>query len=103
LRERKARSKWAISLTLFEKPTWKFEPLAFGGQVNLWLDLIEGPDGLMPPKDEYVFGADIAAGTGGEWSSYSALEGLNKKTGEQVFEFRTNRMDPIQFGDCAYG
>jgi hypothetical protein len=84
-----------------EKPTWKFEPLAFGGQVNLWLDLIEGPDGLMPPKDEYVFGADIAAGTGGEWSSYSALEGLNKKTGEQVFEFRTNRMDPIQFGDLC--
>jgi hypothetical protein len=54
-----------------------------------------------PPKGEYVFGADISAGTGGAWSSYSALEGLNKATGEQVFEWRGNKLDPIQFGELA--
>jgi len=81
---------------------WTFTPLAAGGNVNLWLPLEKGPDGrLVPPPGDYVFGADISAGTGGEWSSYSALEGLNKDTGEQVFEWRSNRLDPIQFAELA--
>lgn len=82
-----------------EKPSeWMFMELAVGGLTNLWIAL---DDAGNPPKGEYVFGADISAGTGGEWSSYSALEGLDKVTGEQVFEWRGNRLDPIQFAELA--
>ena len=77
---------------------WIFQKTAAGGMVNLWCVLDAK---LNPPKSEYVFGADISAGTGGEWSSYSALEGLDKKTGEHVFEWRSNRLDPIQFAELA--
>lgn len=77
---------------------WEFMPLSVGGQTSLWIELSESG---KPPLGEYVFGADVAAGTGGEWSSYSALEGIDKKTGEQVFEWRSNRVDPIQFAELA--
>lgn len=81
-----------------EKPSeLMFMKMLAGGLTNLWCDLEDGD----PPKGEYVFGADISAGTGGEWSSYSALEGLNKATGEHVFEWRSNRMDPLQFAELA--
>ena len=76
---------------------WIFQKLASGGLTNLWCDLPNG----KPPNGEYVFGADISAGTGGDYSSYSALEGIDKKTGEHVFEWRSNRLDPIQFGELA--
>lgn len=77
---------------------WMFQKLAAGGLTSLWCNL---DDKGNPPNGEYVFGADISAGTGGEWSSYSALEGLDKKTGEQVFEWRSNRMDPLQFAELV--
>ena len=77
---------------------WMFQRLAAGGLTSLWCVL---DDKGNPPKSEYSFGADISAGTGGEWSSYSALEGIDKKTGEQVFEWRSNRLDPIQFAELA--
>ena len=80
---------------------WMFMQLAVGGLTSLWCKLEDGPNGKVPPVGEYVFGADISAGTGGEWSSYSALEGLDKTTGEQVFEWRSNRVDPIQFAELA--
>lgn len=81
-----------------EKPDeWMFQALAAGGNVSLWCPLVKG----IPPEGEYVFGVDVSAGTGGEWSSYSALEGLNKKTGHQVFEWRSNRLDPIQFAELV--
>lgn len=82
-----------------DKPSeWMFQKLAAGGQTLLWMSL---DDNGNPPLGEYVFGADVSAGTGGEWSSYSALEGLDKKTGEQVFEWRSNRLDPIQFAELV--
>ena len=75
-----------------------FQQMAGGiGLTNLWCNLEDG----RPPKSEYVFGADVSAGTGGEWSSYSALEGIDKRTGEQVFEWRSNRYDPMQFAALA--
>ena len=77
---------------------WLFQKLAVGGLTTLWCNL---DDKGNPPNSEYVFGADISAGTGGAWSSYSALEGIDKKTGEQVFEWRSNRLDPIQFGELT--
>lgn len=82
-----------------EKPDdWMFQKLLAGGMTSLWCAL---DDKGNPPKDEYVFGADVSAGTGGEWSSYSALEGINKKTGDQVFEWRSNRMDPMTFAELC--
>lgn len=82
-----------------EKPDdWIFQKVLAGGMVSLWcgLDLKN-----IPPKSEYVFGADISAGTGGEWSSYSALEGIDKKTGDHVFEWRSNKVDPMTFAELA--
>jgi hypothetical protein len=78
---------------------WMLEPSLTPDTVNLWIDL-KANNG-KPPAGEYVFGADVSAGTGGEWSSYSALEGVNKETGEQVFEWRSNTLDPIQFAELA--
>lgn len=80
------------------KDEWSFQKMMSGGLTSLWCLL---NDKGKPPVSEYIFGADISAGTGGEWSSYSALEGLDKKTGEQVFEWRSNRVDPIQFAEMA--
>lgn len=77
---------------------WIFERMLVGGLTSLWCELDEFG---KPPKSEYSAGADISAGTGGEWSSYSALEIIDKKTGEQVFEWRSNRMDPNQFAELA--
>jgi len=77
---------------------WQFEKLSVGGLTYLWCKL---DDLGRPPQSEYSIGADVAAGTGGEWSSYSALEVIDKKTGEQVFEWRSNRLDPIQFAELA--
>ena len=82
-----------------EKPDeWMFERMSAGGLTSLWCVL---DDQGKPPKSEYCIGADVSAGTGGEWSSYSALECIDKKTGEQVFEWRSNRLDPIQFAELA--
>ena len=76
---------------------WMFEKMAAGGLSSIWCALENG----RPPKGEYSIGADVSAGTGGEWSSYSALEGIDKVSGEQVFEWRSNRLDPIQFAELA--
>ncbi len=77
---------------------WLFQQLAAGGLSSFWVPLDAEK---KPPKGEYVIGADVSAGTGGEWSSYSALECLNKGTGEQAFEWRSNRLDPMQFAELA--
>lgn len=77
---------------------WLFERLVTGGLTSLWCKLDEHGN---PPKSEYSVGADISAGTGGEWSSYSALEIIDKKSGEHVFEWRSNKMDPLQFAELA--
>ena len=86
-----------------KKDQWEFTQLSVGGSTQMWFLLEEGPDGRkVPPKGEYVFGADVSAGTGGDYSSYSALSGLNKETGEQVFSWRSNRVDPIQFAELTH-
>lgn len=81
-----------------KREEWLFQKLAMGGMTQFWCNL---DDKGNPPKSEYTAGADIAAGTGGEWSSYSALEIIDKKTGEQVFEWRSNRLDPMQFAELC--
>lgn len=77
---------------------WVFEKLSHGGMTFLWCVL---DDNKRPPVSEYSAGVDVSAGTGGSHSSYSAIEVIDKKTGEQVFEWRSNRLDPIQFAELA--
>jgi len=76
---------------------WMFESLMLGGLTSLWCLLVDG----RPPKGEYSIGADVAAGTGGGWSSYLVLEVIERNSGDHVFEWRSNRLDPIQFGELA--
>lgn len=76
---------------------WTFDWSIPEGSVKLWCVLKDG----KPPLGEYAAGEDISAGTGGAKSSYSALEIFNKKTGEHVFEWRSNRIDPMKFASLA--
>jgi len=77
-----------------------------GNEASMWVDL----DGDQPPRSDYVMGADISAGTGGSWSSYSCLAVFDRATGEQAFQWRSNRINPLVFaglakfvGDWFYG
>lgn len=74
--------------------------LTFGtidnGPVKLWIPLSHG----KPPKDKYVFSADISAGLGGAMTSNSVLIGFNA-AGEQVFEFSSPSTQPAQFADFS--
>lgn len=73
-------------------PDW-----GLGKDAELWLDLVDG----RPPKGDYAMGADISAGTGGSWSSYSCLVVFDRLTGEQVFSWRSNTMNPLTFASLA--
>jgi hypothetical protein len=68
------------------------------GSVTLWMDL---PNGAPPPDRFYSAGVDVSAGTGGAYSSYSCLIIFDKESGEQVFEWRNNRMPPIEFASLC--
>jgi len=67
------------------------------GEAKLWRELVNGE----PVKSDYVMGADIAAGTGGSYSSYSCLVVFDRATGEEVFEWRSNRINPLVFAGIA--
>lgn len=71
------------------------EPVRFhdatGGQIKLWQPL--SPDG-KPPPGHYVFGADIATGTG---ATPSCLSGANAETGEKVLEYADHAIEPKDF------
>ena len=66
-----------------ERPIEKWGP---GGDVWQW----KYPD----PDGEYVISADVARGDGGDYSTFQVLD---KKTCEQIAEFR-GRIPPDQFG-----
>lgn len=59
-----------------------------GAALKLWLH--PDKDG-KPPKGKYVFGGDIAAGTG---ATPSCFTGANAETGEKVFAFSDSRVEP---------
>lgn len=65
------------------------------GPLLLWTHL--GAKG-NPPAHYYVVGADVAAGTGGSYSSNSTMEVIDVVTMEQVLEWATNTVEP---GDWA--
>lgn len=77
---------------------WIFDTGIEGGTTKLWLDW----SNKKPPAiGDYSFGADISMGTGGATSSYSCLVGFDKRTNEQVFEWRSNTMNPEEFASLA--
>ena len=77
---------------------WKID-WNVGEEAQLWVELSQD---LVPPLAQYSMGADISAGTGGSWSSYSALAVFNRRTGEEVFQWRSNRVNPLDFASLAH-
>lgn len=71
------------------------EPVRFhdqaGGKIKLWQRL--PPDG-KPIRGYYVFGADIATGTG---ATPSCLSGCNAQTGEKILEYADANIEPKDF------
>jgi len=63
-----------------------------GGTVRLWLNL-DG-NGRPPCDRTYVFGADVAAGSG---ASNSCLSGFDCKTGEKILELASAHLMPQDF------
>jgi hypothetical protein len=69
-----------------------------GGPLKLWIPIdVNG----NPPRSQFVIGGDVAAGTGGSYSSNSTLWGLDLLTGEQVLEYASNTIAPSDFADLA--
>ena len=75
------------------------------GEFQFWRPLPWDEDkGLFRPLKEgrFVLGADVAAGTGGDWSSCSALSVIDCENGDQVCEFRSNSTKPDVFARIVY-
>lgn len=74
------------------------EPKGFiesaGGELKLWIPL-DIHD--RPPRESYVVSADVAAGTGGGYSSNSTIFVANRRTGEQVASYAFYKIRPPQF------
>lgn len=60
------------------------------GRMRLWLPVDDFSAG--PPPDDYVLGADISSGTG---ASNTCFIVANKRTGEQVAEFCSPNIRPV--------
>jgi hypothetical protein len=71
------------------------------GELHVWCGL--DPRTFRPPPGSYSVGADISAGTAGDFSSYSALQILDILTGRQVARFKSNKVNPKEFAQFAVG
>lgn len=69
------------------------------GDMLIWVNLLHGTK--EPPFGKYALGCDVSHGTGGAFSSLSAIVVFDATTGEQVAEFTTRNMRPDRFADCA--
>lgn len=68
------------------------------GPFKLWIPLdVNG----KPPQGRYVIGADVAAGTGGSYSSNSTAFVMDLVTNEQVAEYACNTIMPTEFADLC--
>ena len=83
---------------------WDRETLDFSwhdrsdGTMRLWI-----PKSDLPDRGPYSIGCDIAAGTGGDFSSNSVIEVFDIPTGEQVLEYACNDIYPNDFAQLAIG
>lgn len=66
------------------------------GRLLLWINLI---DDAPPTDDDYVVGADISMGKGGEGSSQSVAAVWSRRTKTKVAEFKTPHLDPAEFAE----
>jgi hypothetical protein len=69
------------------------------GPLSLWCVLSE--NSLAQP-DDYVIACDLCAGTASALTNNSVAHVMNKRTGEQVAEYVTNREKPEQFAESVY-
>lgn len=69
------------------------------GPFKLWVEF----DGDQPIASSYTAGVDIGAGTGGEYSSHSAIVVFENATGKQVARFATRDMKPPMFARYCIG
>lgn len=76
--------------------SWMRSP---AGKFEIFFSPIDG----RPPLGEYSVGADIAAGTGGTFSSESGIVVWNRRTREQVALFSSSSVKPEPFGRYAVG
>lgn len=66
-----------------------------GGDCEFWMPLVDVNGQLRPPPEQrFSLGIDVSAGTAGNYSSYSAFVVIRRDDGEQVFQFRSNRLKP---------
>lgn len=78
------------------------------GDIELWFPPgaeidVDEHSGLirLPQGRRYAMGCDISMGIGGPNSSYSAAVILDATSGEQIAEWRHNKMVPEQFAEYA--
>lgn len=65
------------------------------GPLKLWFR--PGVD-HTPPNGPFTLGCDISAGGSGDYSSNSAICGIDRQTGEQVLEYTVMGMPAMRFG-----
>jgi|LUML01.1.fsa_nt_gb hypothetical protein len=70
------------------------------GRLRMWCPLDKSRKD-MPPRSTYGIGVDVAAGTGGSLASNSVLCVMDLLLGEQVAEFATPDMLPMQLAEYA--
>ena len=68
------------------------------GDVRTWISKDDLPNG-----GPYAIGCDIAAGTGGDFSSNSVIQVIDIPSGEQVLEYACNDIYPNDFAQLALG
>ncbi len=72
---------------------------AEGGPLKLWESV--DPYGELPRDERYTIGADISAGTGGEYTSNSVLQAISHSRGAVVATYAANTILPTEFAGMA--
>lgn len=77
----------------------KFEPHGYGA-LKLWFT--PGNFGRVPLNSNYIIGCDVAAGTGGDFASNSAICVYRTDTKEKVAELASNVIPANELADEVY-
>jgi hypothetical protein len=84
-------------LSVYDDLTYEFDRKV-GGDMRLWCPLdAQG----KPPHRQYVVCADVATGEGGAYCSNSVIHVIDLITKEQVLEYATRIVKPMDFADKA--
>lgn len=67
------------------------------GNSTFWCQM----EGDNPPYDQYACGIDTGMGNGGAQTSYTVITMVNRRTCEQVFEWRSNKVYPQHVAHIA--